>query len=187
MYINSPIKKYLKDLAAKTPAPGGGSAAALSTALAASLVCMASQFTLGKEKYAGFALRAKKILSASSKIQAQSSALLDEDVSAYRNKDIEIAIQVPAQVCRLSLELMGFAVELLERGNKNLTTDAGLAVLLSETGFHAGFSYVRVNLKCLKENGKNYTTLLKKLNTMAKKIKVLRRKAEVAVGYSIGR
>ncbi len=187
MYINSPIKKYLKDLSAKTPAPGGGSAAALSSAMAASLVCMASQFTLGKEKYAGFKPRAEKILAASSRMQADLSALLDEDVSAYRNKDIEIAIQVPAQVCQLSYELMGFAVELLERGNKNLATDAGLAVLLSEAGFHAGFSYVRVNLKGLKEKAREYSPLLKKLNAMAKKIKVLRRKAEVVVGYSIGR
>jgi len=187
MYINSPIKKYLKDLAAKTPAPGGGSAAALSTALAASLVCMASQFTLGKEKYAGFAPRAKKILAASSRAQVALSALLDEDVSAYRNKDMKKSIQVPAQVCRLSLELMGFAVELLERGNKNLATDAGLAVLLSEAGFLAALSYVRVNLKCLKEKAKKYNLLLKKLNAHAKKIKVLRKKAEVVVGYSIGR
>lgn len=186
MYINSSIKKYLKDLAAKMPAPGGGSAAALSTALAASLVCMVSQFTLGKEKYAGFKPRAEKILAASSRMQADLSALLDEDVSAYRNKDMKKAIQVPAQVCRLSYELMGFAVELLERGNKNLATDAVLAVLLSEAGFQAGFSYVRVNLKCLKE-AYSYRSLLKKLNATAKKIKALRRKAEVVVGYSIGR
>ncbi|MFH0941352.1 MAG: cyclodeaminase/cyclohydrolase family protein, partial [Candidatus Omnitrophota bacterium] len=126
MYINSPIKKYLKDLAAKTPAPGGGSAAALSSALAASLMCMAAQFTLGKEKYVAFAPRAKKILATSSRMQAKLSALLDEDVSAYKNKDMKKAIQVPAQVCQLSYELMGFAVELLERGNKNLATDAGL-------------------------------------------------------------
>lgn len=186
MYINAPIKKYLKDLAAKTPAPGGGSAAALSSALAASLVCMATQFTLGKEKYVAFAPRAKKILAASSRMLTDLSALLDEDVSAYKNKDMRKAVQVPAQVCQLSYELMGFAVELLERGNKNLATDAGLAVLLSEAGFEAGFSYVRVNLKCLKE-AYSYRPLLKKLNATAKKIKVLRRKTEVAVGYSIGR
>ncbi|OIO35294.1 MAG: hypothetical protein AUJ74_06755 [Candidatus Omnitrophica bacterium CG1_02_44_16] len=186
MYINSPIKKYLKDLAAKMPAPGGGSAAALSSALAASLVCMASQFTLSKEKYAVFAPRAKKILAASSRMQTKLSALLDEDVSAYMNKDMKKAIEVPAQVCCLSLELMGFAIELLERGNKNLATDAGLAVLLSESGFHAGISYVRVNLKCLKERAYKYRYLLKKLNAYAKKIKVLRKKAEVIVGYSFG-
>ena len=187
MYINAPIKKYLKDLAAKMPAPGGGSAAALSSALAASLVCMAIQYTLGKEKYAGFAPRAKKILAASFRMQADLSALLDADVAAYKNKDMEKAIQVPSRVCCLSLELMGFAVELLERGNINLATDAGLAILLSEAGFLAALSYVKVNLKVLKEKAKKYIPLLKKLNAMAKKIKALRRKAEVAVGYSIGR
>ncbi len=179
MYINSPIKKYLKDLSAKTPAPGGGSAAALSSALAASLVCMAAQFTLGKEKYAGFAPRAKKILLASSKMQAQLSALLDQDVAAYKNKDMKKAIRVPALVCRLSLKVMEFAIELLERGNKNLATDAGLSVLLSEAGFLAGLTYVRVN--------KGSKPLLKELNVYTKKIKALRKKAEVIVGYSIGR
>ncbi|MFZ2357219.1 MAG: cyclodeaminase/cyclohydrolase family protein, partial [Candidatus Omnitrophota bacterium] len=33
MYKNKTLKKYLDDLAAKLPAPGGGSAAALNAAL----------------------------------------------------------------------------------------------------------------------------------------------------------
>jgi len=47
MYLNGSIKEYLKDLAARKPAPGGGSAAALSAAVGASLISMVANYTVG--------------------------------------------------------------------------------------------------------------------------------------------
>ena len=43
---------FLDDLAAATPTPGGGSAAAYSGAMAAGLVAMVARLTVGKKKYA---------------------------------------------------------------------------------------------------------------------------------------
>ncbi|TBR15974.1 hypothetical protein EPO66_05245, partial [bacterium] len=47
VYINKSIKKYLEDLSAKKPVPGGGSASALTAALGSSLISMVVNFTLG--------------------------------------------------------------------------------------------------------------------------------------------
>jgi len=52
-YINSPIKKYMKDLGANLPAPGGGSAAALTAGLGVSLLLMVVSFTEGNKAYKG--------------------------------------------------------------------------------------------------------------------------------------
>ena len=61
MYVNKSLKKYLDDLTAKLPAPGGGSAAALVAALGAALIGMVINFTLGKPKYARYQMELTKI------------------------------------------------------------------------------------------------------------------------------
>jgi formiminotetrahydrofolate cyclodeaminase len=62
MYKNSSLKRYLDDLAAKLPAPGGGSAAALTASLGASLISMVVNFTLGKPRYAQYEKELKETL-----------------------------------------------------------------------------------------------------------------------------
>ena len=48
------VKAFSEKLASNAPAPGGGSAAALSGALGAALISMVCRLTQGKEKYAEF-------------------------------------------------------------------------------------------------------------------------------------
>ncbi len=50
-YAKESIEKYIQDLAARVPAPGGGSAASLVGALGISLLEMVANYTIGKEKY----------------------------------------------------------------------------------------------------------------------------------------
>ena len=181
-YLNSTIKKYLVDLSAKTPAPGGGSAAALSLAMAASLVSMGCRFSIGKEKYRRWENRLKKDLLESLNVQCRASGLIDEDIAAYRLKDFKKAISVPAQVCRLSCQTMGLVYELLRCGNKNLTSDTAMALLLAELSFVTGFFYVQANIKFLKKSTKEHKKLLKELTSLSKKIKKIKKRAEVEIG-----
>ena len=174
-YLDSTIKKYLADLSAKNPAPGGGSAAALSLAMAASLVSMGCRFSIGKEKYRRWENRLKKYLSESLYVQGRASGLIDKDAAAYRLKDFKKAISVPAQVCRLSCQTMGLAYELLRCGNKNLTSDTAMALLLANLSFVTGFFYVQANTK-------EHKKLLKELTSLSKKIKQIKKRAEVEIG-----
>ena len=48
------VRAFSEKLASNAPAPGGGSAAALSGALGAALISMVCRLTQGKEKYAEF-------------------------------------------------------------------------------------------------------------------------------------
>lgn len=186
-YIHATIQGYLKDLGSRSPAPGGGSAAALASAMAASLIAMACQYTLGKERYKKSEPRIKEILAQSLQLRKRLSDLVDEDIEAYLRHDLKRSIMVPAEVCHLSYHLMMLADEVMDRGNKNLITDAGLAALLAEVGFTSCFFYVRINDKFLKVRTKKHAMLLRELTSLLKKVKRLRKKAEVRVGYFIGR
>lgn len=174
-YIDSTIKKYLADLSAKTPSPGGGSAAALSLAMAASLVSMGCRFSIGKEKYRRWKKRLKKDLSESLSVQCRASGLMDEDAAAYRLKDFKRAVSVPAEVCRLSYRTMGLAYELMRYGNKNLASDTAMALLLAELSFVTGFFYVQANTK-------EHKKLYKELTALSKKVKQIKKRAEVEIG-----
>jgi len=181
-YIQGSIKKYLNDLSARTPAPGGGSAAALSAAMAAGLVAMACQFTLGKEKYKGFQARCRRILRESLKTKDKLSRLADADVKAYKSRDLDQAIRVPAEVCVLSCRIMESGAEVLEKGNKILASDALLGVLLAGVSFSAGLMYVEVNLKYAKDKAKKYLKLYKNLINMLPKTQRIIKKVEVHFG-----
>ena len=84
MYINGPMRVYLDDLAARKPAPGGGSAAALSAAVGASLMSMVANYTIGNPKYKAVETKAASILKRSEKCRADFAALVDKDVEAYQ-------------------------------------------------------------------------------------------------------
>ena len=62
MYINKPLREYLDDLAARKPAPGGGSAAALAASIGAALLVMVLNYTAGNEKYRQVQEKAAAIL-----------------------------------------------------------------------------------------------------------------------------
>ena len=103
-YCDQPLKKYLEDLSAKLPAPGGGSAAALDAALGASLISMVLNFTIGKPKYAQYENELKKALSDSERLKNEFLNLVDLDVEAYNSKDIRSALDVPFMLARLCCE-----------------------------------------------------------------------------------
>ncbi|HAJ56964.1 MAG TPA: hypothetical protein DCL35_04260 [Candidatus Omnitrophica bacterium] len=183
-YIKGSIKDYLKDLAAKMPAPGGGSAAALSAAMGASLLAMTCNFTLGKEKYRKYEPRIKKILAQALSLEKRFIKLVDDDIRAYASGDMERAIGVPAEVCFLSYDLMKLAGEVMQKGNRRLVSDAALAAVLAETSFVAGYLYVEANLRLLKSGLGHYKGLEKDLKPLKRKIRAMRKKVEVKVGYS---
>ncbi len=101
MYIEQSLKKYLDDLGAKLPAPGGGSASALVGAVGISLLEMVGNFTIGKEKYKEFEKELKEILDRLKKIRTRLQELIDEDVKVYRK--VSEAYKIPKEDFQLSL------------------------------------------------------------------------------------
>ena len=185
-YMNGSVKNYLKDLAARLPAPGGGSVAALAGSMAASLVAMAAAFTIGKKKYQKVSGRMKKIESRARQLQRRLASLCDQDIRAYRSKNLKAAIMVPAEIARLSREVAILAQEVLYEGNASLATDTVLAVMLAEASFTACLFYIQVNLRHAVASTARHQKILHDLKKCLPDFKKMRKNAEDYVGTSFG-
>jgi formiminotetrahydrofolate cyclodeaminase len=184
MYKNSSLKQYLDDLAAKLPAPGGGSAAALNAALGAALISMVVNFTLGKPKYAKFEDELKETLEESEKLRKEFLNLVDLDVVAYKGKDLRDAMDVPFMVCRLCLEAIKLCPPLIKKGNINLVSDVAVAAVLLESSFTCACVNVEINLKLLGDH-ELARSVRKELSQKEKAIKRISSYTEDKVGQII--
>jgi len=173
LYIEQSIKKYLEDLSAKLPAPGGGSVAALTGALAGGLISMVCNFTIGNPKFPDLQQNeCMGILSSAGSVREELCRLIDEDVRVYGKvsiayklpKDTEEqkakraiviqevlkeAMQVPEQILKLSYQLLELAEKLLEAGNPGLITDTGMAAVLSCAAMESALLNVEINLSSI--------------------------------------
>ena len=183
-YKNQSLAKYLNDLSAKLPAPGGGSAAALNAAMAAGLISMVINFTLGKPKYAQYQDELKLILEKSEKLRHEFLNLVDLDVAAYSSKNMRDALNVPLMVARLSCEGAKLVLPLVKKGNVNLISDVAVASILFESAFASAKFNVDINLKSIAD--KNLSVSFKKELTRNENfIKKVRAKTEERVGAII--
>jgi formiminotetrahydrofolate cyclodeaminase len=178
------LKKYLDDLAARLPAPGGGSAAALTAAMGASLISMVVNFTLGKPKYAQYENELKVTLGKSEKLREEFLNLVDLDVVAYKSKNIRDALDVPFMVARLCFEGIKLCPPLLKKGNVNLISDVAVAAILLESAFASANFNVEINLKSLNDR-KLTESIRKELKEKEKLIKKIRLQMEEKVGKII--
>jgi len=186
-HANASIKKFLKHCSARTPAPGGGAVAALAAAESAALIEMAAGYTLGKLRYRAVARTMRAVRARAGRTRALCARLIDEDVAAYLSRDMRRAVAVPLKVAAAGRLLCGDAVTVFNKGNRNLKSDAGLAVLLAETAFLAGLVYAAVNLKRDNKATKRLRKEFARLKRAAPRLRALRRETEAALGYSLGR
>jgi methenyltetrahydrofolate cyclohydrolase len=142
-------------VAARTPAPGGGSVAATATALAASLVEMAASFTgdLDPQFQRAGELRTRALELAEIELHAyepvlEALRLPREDperagrVSAAQTE----ASKSPLEIARVAADLAELAAELARNGNPNLAGDAIAGALLAEAAAQAASRLVAINL-----------------------------------------
>src|SRR5581483_2320746 len=162
------LDAWIAELAAGTPAPGGGSAAALAATLAAALVAMVARLTLGRRAYAAVAARVAEILADAEALRAELRRAVDDDAAAYgavtaavrRPKDdparaaaIDAALlgaaRVPLQVAERAARVAALAREIAAIGNPNARADAVVAAALAEAALAGAAENVRVNVAAL--------------------------------------
>ncbi len=173
MYRNQPLENYLKDAAAGTPTPGGGSVAALVGALATTMASMSTQFTVGREKFKQYDAQLKKILEGCEKSRETLLALMEEDITVYgglskayglpkstdeekkaRTEAIQkatvIAMEVPVKAVMSCLYVLELTRELVDIANPNLISDVGVAAFLADAAFQCAKLNVEINLAAIK-------------------------------------
>jgi len=179
-YQAAPLKQYVDNLAAKLPAPGGGSAAALTACLGASLISMVINFTLGKPKYAQYENELKEYLAKSEQLRNALLNLVDLDIVAYTSKNIRDSLDIPFMVCRLCHEGIKLCPPLIKKGNVNLISDVAVAAILLESSFSSAYFNVQINLKLLGDK-KLALAMNKELLLKGKTIKRMRLQTEAKV------
>ncbi len=184
MYKDLSLKKYLDDLAAKLPAPGGGSAAALVGSVGQALVSMVINFTLGKPKYSEFQKELESALEESEKLREEFLGLVDRDVEAYNSKDPRKALDIPLTIARLSFEAIKIVPELVDKSNVNLISDVAVAGQLLEAAFSAACFNVEINLQAINDD-KLAERLRGELSGKAELVTKIRKETEVRVGKII--
>ncbi len=185
MWREKSLNNYLNKLASKSPTPGGGSAAALLGALAAGLVSMVANFTLGKPEYKTEEKSVGRILERAEKLRERLSRLTDEDCLAYRkisdtyhlpkgeerNKVMQKALcqasRVPFEVANLSSKLLKLNQDLVKKGNRNLISDVGVSVIFALAALETAALNVEINLAGIK-NQKFVTQKRKKISCLLK-------------------
>jgi formiminotetrahydrofolate cyclodeaminase len=161
-------EELLEDIASKSPAPGGGSVAALSGAFGASLVSMVCNLTIGKKKFKDVEEDFKKVLEEAGAIIEELLVLSREDVKAFNEvmaafkldgeeKDMKLqeayegAANIPLLTARKCLRVLELADFASDKGNPNTITDAGVGALMAHAGFKGAVFNVRVNLKYIQD------------------------------------
>lgn len=168
------VEGFINETASSSPAPGGGSIAALNAASSAALIAMVAQLTLGKEKYAASQEEMQEVVRKAGVMEDQFLAFIDEDSNAFNKimaafklpKDTDeakkarsAAIQdatkgaalVPFKVGQTANELFDLAEAVILRGNPNAVTDGAVAAMNARAAVRGAFLNVKINLGSIKD------------------------------------
>jgi len=169
------LDDFMQETASESPAPGGGSVSAYIGSLGAALGSMVANLSSHKrgwddkwEYYSDWAEKGKAI-------QEKLLHLVDEDTKAFnglmsafalpKGSDTEIkqrqqairdatltAIRVPLDVMRTSFQTFELLGEMIEKGNPNSISDAGVGALATRTSIYGAYLNVMINMSGLERD-----------------------------------
>jgi glutamate formiminotransferase len=183
------VREFCNETLSDSPAPGGGSVAALMGALGASLGGMVANLSAGKrgwddklEYFSGWAVKAQQL-------KDELLSLVDEDTAAFTKvmdafalpkdsaeekaargaameKATKHAAEIPLKVMEIAAKSYELLSEMADRGNPASISDVGVGALAIRACIEGAAMNVRINLGQLKDE-KFKVALLKKLRTIS--------------------
>ncbi len=180
--VSMTVERFVDEVSSNSPAPGGGSVAALAGSLGAALAAMVANLTVGK---AGYESAWAPLSSLAERAQGLKAALLravDDDTKAFDDvlaamrlakateeqkaarasaiaAAYEKATAVPLATARLCLQALELTEQAAASGNRNSASDAGVGALLAKAGLDAALMNVRINLPSVREGAFKAATL----------------------------
>lgn len=168
MIKDESVDTLLETLASQSATPGGGSAAAIMGAMAAALVSMVCNLTIGKRNYSDVEHEMQAVLGRAEALRRCLTELIHDDVQVFervmgayslpRQTDAEKSLRgdaiqtalkeatlVPLACARASREVMELAEIVAGMGNRNVISDAGVAVLAAHAALCSAALNVRIN------------------------------------------
>jgi len=174
MTTNISIAGFLDDLASDRPTPGGGGAAAVCGSIGAALVSMVANLTIGKKNYEAVWEDLKTVNAKAEALRAELTRAIEEDVVAFnsvigayglprateeekakRTAAIQAALKdatlAPLRAVEACFEVICLSASVAEKGNLNVISDAGVAVLAANAGLRSAALNVFINAKAIKD------------------------------------
>ncbi|HWR45937.1 cyclodeaminase/cyclohydrolase family protein [Sporomusa sp.] len=174
MLIQMKITDFLEELGSNSPAPGGGSIAALAGSLGGALSAMVCRLTTGNSKYAEVQSEIEAMLDEADKLTSLLARCVDADTEAFnkvmaayklpkatdeekaaRSEAIQKAMQhaanLPLDVAECCLKVLAISGRVLIIGNANAASDAAVAGLMAHAGLHGALYNVKINLGSIKD------------------------------------
>jgi formiminotetrahydrofolate cyclodeaminase len=158
-FLDEPVRGFLDQLAARTPAPGGGGAAAVTGAMAAGLVAMAARFSATRLPGAG------ELADEADGLRRRLAQLADMDARAYtavleafrlpaedaqrearRREALRGAALVPLEIAGIGARVAAMAAQVAEAGNPNLRGDAVTGAVLAAASARSAACLVDINV-----------------------------------------
>ncbi len=172
--VSMPVDRFVDEVSTDSPAPGGGSVAALAGSLSAALAAMVANLTVGKKGYEGVWEELSGLAERAQGVKSRLVRAVDEDTEAFngvmaatrlpkatpeqqaaRDRALEHAYQdaarVPLSTAKLCLEALALAGDVAEKGNVNSASDAGVAALMARAGVEGAGLNVLINLGSVKD------------------------------------
>ncbi len=170
--VSRPVSGFADDVSSDSPAPGGGSVAALAGCLGAALAAMVANLTVGKKGYEESWKALEELAVQAQKVKSDLASAVDEDTEAFndvlaaqklpksteeerKTRDAAIregyrkASRVPLETARACLEAIRLCGRAAELGNRNSRSDAVVGALVAAAGAEGAALNVLVNLKSL--------------------------------------
>jgi formiminotetrahydrofolate cyclodeaminase len=142
------LHELLESVAEQTPAPGGGSTAAVVGALAAGLVEMAAKFTIGRDEYAALRGRMEEVRDSACELRELLVALGERELEAYAPvlDALRLDAADPDRDARAARSVAELGAEVASGGNAHVAGDAITGVLLAEAACRAAGRLAEINL-----------------------------------------
>lgn len=189
--VSMTAERFVDEVSSASPAPGGGSVAALAGSLGAALAAMVANLTVGKKGYESAWASSSSLAERAQALKSALLAAVDDDTKAFdgvlaamrlpkatdaeksaREAAIaaayEQATAVPLATARLCLEAIELAEQAAVTGNRNSASDAGVGALLAKAGLEAALLNVRINLPSVPDGAFKAATLAEIAGLQAK-------------------
>lgn len=158
------IKVFLGELAAKSPAPGGGASACVAGAIAAAQAEMVVAYSIGKRDLAEHQSRLESARRSLTNARTILLRLADEDAQAYASVNelqrlpdgdarrsaelpgaLAASIQIPLAAMAACVDMLRLLESLTQMTNTRLHSDLVIAAILAEASARASHRNVIVN------------------------------------------
>lgn len=173
--VSMAVDRFVDEVSTDSPAPGGGSVAALAGSLGAALAAMVANLTVGKKTYEAVWQELSDLAERAQAVKTRLVEAVDEDTSAFNGvlaamrlpkatpeeqaaRDVAIeqayqyAARVPLETARQCLDALRLSAEVVGKGNVSSASDAGVAALVARAGIEGSALNVLANLGSVKND-----------------------------------